>query len=156
VSQWVLGLEGDVGWANGKTTLKGLDYPMSILPTFGGAAGDTFAAKTTWDASVRARAGWLFNPSVLLYATGGPAWMHVESTSTCDTAAAADRICRPGVYAPSVITDSVNKIGWTLGGGIEAMLNPNWPVRAEYRYADFGTISNTDTRVSPGIRVQTH
>jgi outer membrane immunogenic protein len=163
--QWVLGVEGDVGWANKTTTLNGIDYPMSILPTFGGAAGNTFAVKTTWDASVRARAGWLFNPSVLLYVTGGAAWLHVESTSTCDTVAAGGSPCRPGGYAPSVITDSRTKTGWTLGGGIEAMLNPNWLVRAEYRYADFGTISNTDIRVDPGInplvvsydlRVRTH
>jgi outer membrane immunogenic protein len=29
------------------------------------------------------------------------------------------------------------------------MLSPNWIVRGEYRYADFGTITNTDTRACP-------
>jgi outer membrane immunogenic protein len=163
---WVLGVEGDAGWANKTTTLVGLDYPMSQLPTFGGAAGNTFAVKTTWDASVRGRAGWLFNPSVLLYVTGGAAWLHVESTSTCTTLAAANgSVCIPGLYAPSIITDSSTKTGWTIGGGIEALLNPYWVARAEYRYADFGTISNTDTRFAQGLaplvvsydlRVKTH
>ena len=39
-----------------------------------------------------------------------------------------------------------------IGAGIETMLWRNWIVRGEYRYADFGTISNTDTRTctSPG------
>jgi outer membrane immunogenic protein len=37
-----------------------------------------------------------------------------------------------------------------LGGGIEAMLGGNWLVRAEYRYADFGTINFTDVRICTG------
>jgi outer membrane immunogenic protein len=44
------------------------------------------------------------------------------------------------------------------------MLWGNWIARGEYRYADFGTISNTDTRsaggppfiVSYDVRVRTH
>jgi outer membrane immunogenic protein len=36
----------------------------------------------------------------------------------------------------------VTKAGWTLGGGIETMLWSNWIVRAQYRYADFGSVSN--------------
>jgi outer membrane immunogenic protein len=163
---WVLGIEGDVGWANNTTTLNGMDYPISILNTFGGAAGNTFAVKTTWDASARARAGLLVNPTFLLYVTGGAAWLHLESTSTCDTVAVAfGSICIPGLYAPSAITNSTTRTGWTVGGGIESMIYRNWVARAEYRYADFGTISNTDTRTAPGInplvvsydlRVRTH
>jgi outer membrane immunogenic protein len=58
-------------------------------------------------------------------------------------------LCQPTVLAPSVITDSTTKLGWTVGAGIETMLSQNWIVRAEYRYADFGTITNTDTRACP-------
>jgi outer membrane immunogenic protein len=57
--------------------------------------------------------------------------------------------CQPGLLAPSVITDTTTKLGWTVGAGIETMLWHNWIVRSEYRYADFGTISNTDTRACP-------
>jgi outer membrane immunogenic protein len=45
-----------------------------------------------------------------------------------------------------VITDGVNKTGWTIGGGIETMLWKNWFARGEYRYSDYGTINNTDVR----------
>jgi len=59
--------------------------------------------------------------------------------------------CEPGLLAPSVITDSATRLGWTVGAGIETMLWQNWIVRGEYRYADFGTITNTDTRAcAPG------
>jgi outer membrane immunogenic protein len=141
--QWVVGLEGDLGFANKTTTLGGFVYPSSP-GFFGGFGADSFSVKTTWDASARARAGFLINPSVMLYATGGAAWLHVETTSTCNTF--FNGVCQPGGQSPAVITDSTTKLGWTVGGGIEAMLWSNWIARAEYRYADFGTISNTDSR----------
>jgi outer membrane immunogenic protein len=33
-------------------------------------------------------------------------------------------------------------VGWTVGGGIEQAITPDWTVRLEYRYSDFGMISN--------------
>jgi opacity protein-like surface antigen len=59
----------------------------------GGAASNSFAVKTTWDASIRGRAGYLIDPALLLYGTAGPSWIHVETTSNCSTLAAADGRC---------------------------------------------------------------
>jgi outer membrane immunogenic protein len=144
---WVLGVEGDVGLANKTTTLNGMLYPFN---SFGinATAPNTFSLKTTWDASARARIGYLFIPSIMVYATGGPAWMHIEATSNCNTLDVA--LCAPGSLSPATITDTTNKLGWTIGGGFEAALWSNWIVRAEYRYSDFGTITNTDTRTNGG------
>jgi len=50
------------------------------------------------------------------------------------------------LLTPLTITNDTTRLGWTLGGGIEAMLGSNWIARAEYRYASFGTIRNTDNR----------
>jgi outer membrane immunogenic protein len=120
-----------------------------------GNAGTAFSVKTAWDASARARVGFLATPMVLVYATGGAAWLHVESTSSCSAL---------GCGAPAVITNATSKTGWTVGGGLEAMLWSNWVARAEYRYADFGTITSTNTRtgvngpeiVAYGVAVRTH
>jgi outer membrane immunogenic protein len=156
--QWVVGIEADGGFGNKTTTLTGMRYPGSRLIST--VAEDTFSVKTTWDASARGRVGFLPDPSVLVYATGGIAWLHVESTSNC-----RPTVCSgPGVFGPAAITDARTKTGWTVGGGLEAMLWANWIARAEYRYADFGTISHTDTRTEPGfvelasydVRVRTH
>jgi outer membrane immunogenic protein len=156
--QWVVGIEADGGFGNKTTTLTGMRYPGSRLIST--VAEDTFSVKTTWDASARGRVGFLPDPSVLVYATGGIAWLHVESTSNC-----RPTVCSgPGVFGPAAITDARTKTGWTVGGGLEAMLWANWIARAEYRYADFGTISHTDTRAEPGfvelasydVRVRTH
>jgi opacity protein-like surface antigen len=31
--------------------------------------------------------------------------------------------------------------GWTVGGGMEYMLNPNWIARLEYLYENFGDVN---------------
>jgi len=157
-TQWLAGIEGDVGFASKTTTLAGAFYPNTGITNFDGR--DSFAVKTGWDAGLRARLGFLVTPSFLVYGTGGAAWQHIEATSTCSTAPNNESICsansfaQDGPLSPSVITDSQTKLGWTLGGGIETMLGHNWIVRGEYRYADFGTITNTDTRsCAPGLCV---
>jgi outer membrane immunogenic protein len=143
-TQWLAGIEGDWGFGDKTTNLAGMNYPTSnpvfsqaIAPAPGHA--DSFSVKTGWDASARARIGFLVTPDFLLYATGGAAWQRVEATSTCQT------LCFIG-FVPSVITDSTTKLGYTVGGGIETMLWRNWIVRGEYRYADYGTVSFTDVR----------
>ena len=159
---WVVGIEGDWGFANKTTTLSGMNYPFTGLQSFSGNAANTFAVKTSWDASLRARAGVLVHPSVLIYATAGAAWLQVESTSTCSQS--ANNVCDSTVSTgPLIITNESTQLGWTAGGGFDAMLSRNWIARAEYRYADFGTISNTDNRggslpssVSYDLYVKTH
>jgi opacity protein-like surface antigen len=113
-----------------------------------GLAEDTFSVRTTWDASLRGRIGFLPAPWLMAYATGGPAWLHVTATSTCNAVEAGR--CAPGSFSPSVISDSTTKLGWTVGAGLEAQLRSNWIARAEYRYSDFGTITNTDVRQNGG------
>jgi outer membrane immunogenic protein len=183
-SQWVVGVEGEWGFASGTRSSIGSPYPnlFTLSPNgnpLGLTAGDSFAVKTTWDASARLRAGYLFNPALLLYATGGAAWLHVETISTCSTlnggTAGANVTCGPGQYlggltlAPSAISQSSDRLGWTIGGGLEGKLAPHWIVRGEYRYSSYGTFSATDTRttttaspansplvVNYSTRVQTH
>jgi outer membrane immunogenic protein len=163
--RWVVGVEGDIGWASRTTTLSGMVYPGP--PSFVTAnANDSFAIKTTWDASARGRVGYLADPAVLIYATGGAAWLHVEATAVCDTTSALTLCGPPLPLSPGIITNSTTRTGWTLGGGLETAFWGNWILRAEYRYADFGTFHNVDTRtrsdggltdvVAYDVRVKTH
>jgi outer membrane immunogenic protein len=166
----LIGVEADWGWANRTTTLNGANYPFSAGggAAFGmtGRAGDSFAVGARWDASLRGRIGWLPNPSVLLYATGGAAWLNIRSSSTCSQSNGVGD-CAGNVYLPTTVAHATTRTGWTAGGGLEAMLAPNWIARAEYRYADFGTASFSDTRTSTlfggstavasyDLRVRTH
>jgi outer membrane immunogenic protein len=142
--QWVVGIEGDVGFGDQTTTLPGFNFsPGSGSGTDG---ADSLAVKTTWDASLRGRAGYLLTPSTLVYATGGLAWQHDDVISTC-----AGNFCSSSGLAPAVVTNSVTRTGWTVGGGIETVLWGNWLARAEYRYADFGTAAMNITRTETGL-----
>lgn len=170
--KWLVGIEGDWGWANRKTTLTGMDYPESSFMTSN--AADSFAVRTTWDASARARMGVLVTPTLLAYVTGGAAWQHLEATSTCATSQAG---CAPfifigggsGFFMPGILSHSANLVGPTVGFGLEAKPWQNWLARVEYRYADYGTFSATDTRscsacvagpasetISYDVRLRTH
>jgi len=149
--QWVAGIEGDWAWAENKVTRNGMVYPGGGNPYFiTGNVGDSFAVKTTWDASARGRLGYLITPSFLVYGTGGAAWIHLETDSSCGPASIASDTCNPigaapGTGTPFTIQNSHTMVGWTVGGGLEASLGRNWFARAEYRYTDYGHVSNTDT-----------
>jgi outer membrane immunogenic protein len=142
--QWVVGAEEDWAWASQSNTLNGAFYPGGALGFAPGAPDASFSVKETWDASVRARLGYLVTPDILLYATGGASWLHMTATSACPTG--AGQACSPGAAVPNIITNSATLLGWTIGGGIEGHAWGNWLVRGEYRYADYGTWANTDMR----------
>jgi len=132
--QWVAGIEGDAGLGSQTTTLGGIPFSPGAQDT--GGASNNFALKTTWDAGVRGRIGFLLNPATMAYVTGGAAWQHYEVISTCG-------ICAPA----SAVANSITKMGWTVGGGLETALWGRWLARAEYRYADFGSAPFTITRL---------
>jgi outer membrane immunogenic protein len=151
--QWLVGLEGDVGFGSKTSTIDGVPLPgaglLSLFPT----PGDSFAVKTSWDASARARVGYLATPDILVYATGGAAWQHVEATSVCGPNN-LHFTCSPlannplNLQNPATVTDSATKLGFTVGGGVETMVDGHWLVRGEVRYSDFGSITNTDVRTA--------
>jgi outer membrane immunogenic protein len=142
---WLIGIEADWGWATQTKSLNGAFYPGGAVSLTPLAADSRFSVKTTWDASLRARVGFLAVPNVLLYATAGATWLHAEATSVCPTISCPP----PGGATPAMITYTTTRTGWTVGGGLEAHLRGNWLVRGEYRYADYGTWANTDIRVFP-------
>jgi outer membrane immunogenic protein len=150
---WILGIEGDWAWADNNKTARGI--PGTVLPVDFPNTLDRSEVKHSWDASVRARAGILLNPNVLLFGTAGISWLHVKMTA----------VCVPGPDSWGCVTDSntTTRVGWTAGGGLEWMVAANWLIRGEYRYADYGTSNETIlTNADPGdpvrfdFRARTH
>jgi outer membrane immunogenic protein len=89
----------------------------------------TFArVETTATATATVRAGVLVTPQVLAYVKGGGAWAQTD-TGIYGTV--------PHLYLAE--SASPNRLGWTVGGGLEWMFAPNWSVFGEYNYMDFGT-----------------
>ena len=53
----------------------------------------------------------------------------------------------PANTASGASSSSDTLVGWTVGGGVEWAFAPNWSVKGEYLYMDFGSIS-TSTNVA--------
>jgi outer membrane immunogenic protein len=120
VNQWVLGIEGTFDG----TSIKGDANNLAILND------DIFTTKINSLATVTGRVGYAWN-NVLLYAKGGYAGGHIQF-SVSDT-------CCVGGSPMGAGSQSRWQSGWTIGGGLEYGLTPNWIVGAEYSYIDLGT-----------------
>ena len=110
----VVGLEGDIAWAS----IKGDDG--------GGGVGITDSSRYRWLGSIRGRLGYAAD-NWLFFGTGGWAYANISHSNSNGAG------------------DSFNntRSGWTLGGGVEYAFMPNWTVRADYRYFDFGSYSRS-------------
>ncbi len=132
LSQFVVGLEGDVDGSSLKKTVYGdpfIDSFISVPTTISGNLGV--------QGSIRGRVGYAWD-RVLLYATGGVAFAGFNGS-----------ISTPYGYDSA----STTRVGWTVGGGLEYAVTNNWSIRAEYRYAQFGhsTVYATNSYVLPGL-----
>jgi outer membrane immunogenic protein len=116
---WVVGVEGQYSWLANSNS-GGLAFPVAGVAT----------QNTRGLGSATARIGWTWGPG-LLYAKGGYAF--------------ADKSLGVSVAGvPSAFATSGNsKSGWTVGGGLEYMFAPNWSVKGEYQYYNFGNTTFT-------------
>ena len=132
---WVLGLEGEVNAA----VIRGSKYDADADSS--PAEPSRLRTRMPWLAAVGPRIGYAFG-DVMIYAAGGIAF---------------------GRDTMKVIEDSgdktkqtENRIGWSLGGGIEYALDKRWSVRADYRYFSLGnrTYQDPDTGDVDGVRIK--
>jgi outer membrane immunogenic protein len=122
-SNWVFGLEGDADWQRWSTTRTlGARVPIFVL-------GDTFDARSDWQASARGRIGYAFDRT-LFYVTGGAAFTNVRVGSN---------FIATGIFPATVASDSKTLLGATLGGGFEYAFTNNWSFGVEGRYSWYGT-----------------
>jgi len=128
ISQFVVGLEGDVDG-------------LSFRNTVGVPGGGVVATTIPIEGSVRGRLGYAWDRA-LFFATGGAAFAQVQH----------NYFNAAGVSDPGN-TYSSTRVGWTVGGGVEYALSNNWSVRGEYRYADFGRSSDV---ISTGAVIGNH
>lgn len=89
----------------------------------------TLYGSIPWVATATGRLGYVVIPDLLVYAKGGGAWTHTDSSLF--------------VTGTSTVINSVgfNQSGWTAGGGAEWMFAPNWSVFAEYDYLGFNDVT---------------
>jgi outer membrane immunogenic protein len=110
---FVFGVETDLSWASidGSTTGIG-----------GGCFGNHCASEIQALGTVRGRLGVAWG-NWLPFIAGGLAYARLHGEEG----------------PPLGGSDEKWVAGWTIGGGVEAMLAPRWSAKAEYLYVDLGT-----------------
>jgi outer membrane immunogenic protein len=141
-SNWVLGLEGDASWADISATTPGTNQAMTTHnTTMVGCGGivQQCGMKLEGIETVRARAGYAFG-YVMPYITGGLAVGQLSGSE--------GDVVANGAFGSGATT----VVGWTVGTGVEAMILPQWTVKLEGLYTDFGsTRVFNDTIAGKGV-----
>jgi outer membrane immunogenic protein len=152
VGTWdgVLGVEVDfqgLSDSHSSTLTGGVAIPG--FPTNPISQTATLSDKLTTLGTARGRAGVLWGPSTLFYATAGVAWASVQETGSFNQLINGTV---GGGTAPYFGTGTVNteQFGPVVGGGVEWKWTANWSVKAEYLYADLGHATiNTSALIAP-------
>src|SRR6185437_6159513 len=133
---WVLGAEADWQWSGQKDSV----CTYACLPAGGPGTllSITDEQSLKWFGTARGRIGWLSSGGSLWYATGGAAWGRVNQTLTLTGTAGVF----PGTTS-SAASFSNDKLGWTIGGGVETPLWDRWSLKAEYLYVNLGHVTNS-------------
>jgi outer membrane immunogenic protein len=150
--KWVFGLEADGQWTGERGRRNDILGSLRV-PT----PGNDFNIVTTtsantevslpWFATFRGRLGFLADPSLLFYGTGGLAVGEVKLASQTTLTA---QLFGPGstgttpagpllTVVGTAFGDSQTRVGWTAGAGVEKKFSRNWSAKLEYLYLDFGT-----------------
>jgi outer membrane immunogenic protein len=116
-------------------------------------------AGVDWMGTVRGRVGYLFTPTMLLYATGGltygGVYANVNSAVMTNIApkysgAMAETLSFGEMSSGSSSSNytfvgggnkSQTLVGWNVGGGLEWMFMPNWSLKAEGIYWNMGNMT---------------
>ncbi|HLN09875.1 MAG TPA: outer membrane protein, partial [Xanthobacteraceae bacterium] len=112
---WVAGVEADFQGSSQKRSSTSVAAGVTTTET----------DSLPWFGTARGRIGFTPVDRWLVYATGGLAYGEVKAMDTFNTA-----------NMVATTTGNTTKVGWTVGGGVEAALFGNWTGKIEYLYID--------------------
>jgi outer membrane immunogenic protein len=112
-------------------------------------------AGVDWMGTVRGRLGYLFTPTMLLYATGGltygGVYANVNNYAVSSSTGTEYHYKKSGTDVNNVAdfthtfvgggNKSSTLVGWNVGGGLEWMFMPNWSLKAEAIYWNMGNMT---------------
>ena len=131
---FVLGAEADFDGIGGNNERSGTAVTYNAQGGISNVLGVKVTQNGGFAGDVTGRFGYACG-NWLLYAKGGFAWFDPSLEG------AATFWNRNG-YATLSANNSSTLTGWTVGAGLEWMLNPQWSVKAEYLYYDFNVKNN--------------
>jgi outer membrane immunogenic protein len=116
-NQLVLGLEGAGTWTNIRGTVASPFFPVT----------DSFRTEINAIGTITPRLGFAAG-NALFYVKGGLA------VGSIDTSA------RSTLGGLTTFGNDETRVGWTVGGGLEYAVSPNWIFGIEGNYYDFGDV----------------
>lgn len=127
---WVFGVEGDASWgsAHGGSRPTAAAIALGLNPAF------EFTTEQKWSATVRGRVGYAWD-RWLVYATGGVAFGGFGLNN---------QNSNPALITARRNPSNVDATGWIVGLGTEYAFSPAWSLKAEWLYADYGTLHYGD------------
>jgi outer membrane immunogenic protein len=159
-SNIVLGIEADIQGTNirGSSRLAGVGVSSAVDTGDGGTytssynsiGGTRVNAGVDWLGTVRGRIGYLWIPTMLIYATGGLTYGGVYANASSYAATSntfVDSVNFPlgSSYGTQTFVGGGSKsqtlVGWNIGGGLEWMFMPNWSLKAEGIYWNMGNMN---------------
>ena len=136
-SWWVTGLEVDLQ-ESGERSGWGSFLRLPNLNAGEGVAASLHSS-IDWFGTVRGQVGWLYNPTTMVYATGGLAYGRVTTSGN---------FASPPSSGTWGYSQARTNVGWTVGGGIEGAFPvwsnwnvTNWTWKIEYLYLDLGSLT---------------
>ena len=130
------GAIGGYSWQSGPFVI-GIEGDLMAADISGGrnfnAGSNRMHTSIDTMADLRLRAGYTITPQVLLFGTFGGAWAGADLPVT----------------GPGGAPRSADFFGWSVGGGAEVALNPNWSARFDYQFTDF----SSETVTYPGGKI---
>jgi outer membrane immunogenic protein len=144
IANYVVGVEADWQWTRQKDNQSNCTPFATLNFWLAGANGFTYCTtseqKLTNFGTARGRGGILIN-NVLWYATGGLAWGTTKDSyafSSANNPAVFGFAASPFAGAASF---SNNRMGWSVGAGLEMRVAGPLSLKLEYLYVDLGSIN---------------
>jgi outer membrane immunogenic protein len=157
-SMLVFGIEADWAFFDQSSTVPGILGCSTLTCNNNNTngppidlSGDFTKVQTGSDSSVRFRLGYLVTPEIMAYFAGGAAFQRIEATMGCTFPTST--AC---LFVSHLEGQTQWLSGYTVGGGAEWRVLPNWLIRGEYRFSDYGNLSHTFFRAQGDIEVQTN
>lgn len=129
VNSVVYGIESDIQWTDARSSVSiALPNTGTGFVPFSGTA----SSKLDWFGTTRGRLGFLVQPNVLLYGTGGVAYGSVSNSWNAAFVSTGQIVNGSG---------SDTRIGWAAGAGIDWKVSHNWIVGVEYLHTELDSMS---------------
>ena len=144
VSRWIAGFEADFQGLAGAGNSSATSASSDVSGFAGHSVGMVWSASKSIDflGTVRGRLGYLVEPRLLVFGTGGFAYGHVNSSLAISQNLNGSGLGGLEASYGTALNTSKMLGGWTLGGGFEWMFASNWTAKVEYLHYDLGSVTS--------------